>query len=265
MRIALLRGRVLDERDALNSAPVAVINQALERRLFPGEDALGRKLTARWEGKPLSLEVVGVVRSVNQARLERDAAPELYLSHAQVPFGSMTLVVRTATDPAPLLRACQRAVWSVDPLQTFARTDIVEQLVERTLADRRFLMYVASVFAAVALLLSGIGAYGLLSYLVAGRTTEIGLRVALGARSGQIVALVLREGVLLLVIGLALGLMGALGAGRALQGYLFGIGPHDPATLAAVSAAVLAVGLLAFGVPARRAARIDPAHALRSE
>ncbi len=265
MRIALRRGRTLDARDATSAAPVAVINEALERRLFPGEDALGRRLTARWEGKPRSVEVVGVVASVNQARLETDAAPELYLPHAQAPFGSMTLVVRTATEPRALLRDCQRAVWSFDPLQTFARTSIVEQLVERTVADRRFLMYVASAFAAVALLLSGVGGYSLLSYLVAGRTTEIGVRVALGARAGQIVTLVLGEGVLLLAIGTSLGLLGALGAGRALQGYLFGVTPYDPATLAAVSVAVVAVGLLAFGLPAARAARIDPARALRGE
>lgn len=265
MRIALRRGRLLDARDSLRETKVVVINEALQRRLFAGEDPLGRRIAVRWEGKPLVAEVVGIVASVHQARLEREAAPELYLSHAQVPFGSMTLVVRTQTDPAALLRECQRAVWAVDPLQTFARTALVDELVTRTVADRRFLMYVAGVFALVSLLLSGVGAYALLSYLVTGRTREIGVRVALGARSGQILALVLREGMLLLGIGLTLGLGGALAAGRALQGFLFGIEPHDPATLLLVSAAVAAVGLLASGLPAGRAARIDPVRALRAE
>jgi putative ABC transport system permease protein len=208
---------------------------------------------------------VGVVHAVQQARLDLAAAPEVYLPHAQAPFGSMTLVVRTGSEPAALLRDCQKAVWEVDPLQAFARTAVVDDLVERTLAERRFLMGVASAFAAAALLLSGIGAYALLSFLVARRTTEIGLRMALGARSRQILALVLREGLVLLGGGLLLGYAGALGVGRTLRGFLFRTPPHDPLTLVAVGVAVACVGLLAFCLPARRAAGLDPARALRAE
>jgi putative ABC transport system permease protein len=265
MRIPLRRGRIFDDRDRGAGATVAVINEALERRLFRGADPLGRTLSVRYEGKPVRLEIVGVVGSVRQSDLERPAVPEVYVVHSQVPSGSMTLVVRTQADPAALVRDVQRAIWSVDPLQAFSRVDVVDDLVRRTVADRRLLMTVAGGFAAAALLLAGVGAYGLLSYLVVSRTAEIGVRVALGARSRQILSLILRDGAVLLAAGIGVGLVGAIVAGRGLRAFLYQIQPHDVATLCGVSTAVVLVGFLAFVLPARRAALLDPVRALRGD
>jgi hypothetical protein len=264
MKIPLRRGRVFDDRDRGVQATVAVVNEALQRRLFPNADPLGRTLSLRYEGQPVQVEVVGVVGSV-RSDLERPAAPEVYLAHPQVGFGSMTLVVRTGSDPGTLVRDVQRAVWSVDPLQTFSRIDVVDDLVRRTVADRRLLMAAAGAFAGAALLLAGVGAYGLLSYLVVSRTAEIGVRVALGARGRQILGLILRDGAMLLAAGIGVGLMGAIAAGRGLRAFLFQIQPHDFVTLAAVVTAVALVGLLAFVLPARRAALLDPVRALRGD
>jgi predicted lysophospholipase L1 biosynthesis ABC-type transport system permease subunit len=265
MRIRLLRGRGFLASDALGGAPVVVINEVLGQSVFGGEDPLGRRVTVRFEGQPLVAEVVGVVGSVRQARLERAAAPELYLPHSQFPFGSMTFVVRARVDAATLLKDVQRAIWKLDPQQTFARVGVVSEMVARTISDRLFLMSVSGAFAGVALLLAAVGAYGLLSYLVSSRTREFGVRMALGAGTDRILGLVLREGCGLLAIGLGVGLVGAVAAGWALRAFLYGISPFDPATLLSVALAVTAVSLVAFGGPALRAARVDPARALRTD
>lgn len=264
LRIPLLEGRLFAEDDRRGSAPVLLVNETLARRHLP-QGALGRTLALQWQGRPLSGEVVGVVGGVHQERLDGAPEPEVFFPLAQVPFASMSYVLRSDAAPATLIEPAKRAVWAIDPLQTFYRTASVEELVHKTVADRRFLMAVLAAFAGLALLLTASGLYGLVSVLAAERTREFGVRVALGAREGQILGMVLAQGLRLVLPGIGLGLAGALAATGALRGVLYGISPHDPATLGIVCATLVAVAVVACLGPARRALAVDPTLALRGD
>jgi putative ABC transport system permease protein len=265
MGIPVTSGRGFTESDRLNGAPVVVVNETLARRQWPGESPVGSRVGMRWRGRPMTAEVVGVVGAARHRRLDGEADPELFMSAEQVPYGSMTYVVRTSRGAAALIPAVQRAVWSADPQQAFYRTATLDELVSKSLSSRRFLLLVLAAFAAVALALAATGLYALVSFLAAQRTQEIGVRVALGARGADIFRLVAGEGLTLVGGGLLLGAAGALAAGRVLESALFGISPFDPGT------ALLVVGVLgtvAFGacaVPAGRALRLDPVEALRND
>lgn len=265
MKIPLLRGRGFAPQDRSPGPVVAVVSESLARRFWSGEDAVGGSISLRLEGKPVVAEVVGVVGSVRHARLDRPSEPELFLPHAQVPFGSMTYVVRTRADSGNPARAIQERVWSVDPAQAFSRVDRLRTLVSRSAADRRFVASLLGAFAVFALVLCALGVYGLLSFITAQRTPEIGVRLALGANVRDILRLVAGQTMSLVAAGVVVGILGALALGRFLRHLLFAVSPADPTTLMVVSAVLVATAAAACVLPARRATRVDPLVALRVE
>jgi putative ABC transport system permease protein len=271
LRVPLLRGRHLDERDGPEAPPSVVINQAMARLHWGARDPIGRRLKL---GQARSASpwcaIVGVVGDVRQMGLEVPAEPEVYFSLDQPTgatpfFWPQHLVVRAEGDARVLVPALRRAVSGVDPDQPVSHVRSMGEILDGELLNRNTQLTLVGAFAALALLLASVGLFGVLSYEVAQRTPEIGVRMALGARRADVIGSFLARGLLLVLVGIALGLAGAQALARALASLLFGVGPADPATFAAVSALVLVVALLATWVPARRAAGIDPVSALRTE
>lgn len=262
--LRLVAGRLLDERDAAGAAPVVVVNRTLAASWWPGERAVGRRL--KWGGAASDdpwREVVGVVADVRHFGLDEPALPEVYSPHAQLPYDNMYAVVRTAGDPAALIAEAARVVREMDPGVPLVDPRPMAELVAGSVAVRRLRAGLLGGFAALALLLCGIGVYGVMSHLVGERRGEIGVRMAVGARSGQVLRAVLREGLALGAAGLVAGAAGVLAMPRLLGGLLFGVEPLDPPTLAAAALALLAVAALAAWLPARRAAAVDPVRVLR--
>jgi putative ABC transport system permease protein len=265
MSIPLKEGRFLEERDTEKAPLVAVISEALSRREWPKESPVGRRIRIMWHGQKLEPEVVGVVSQIRHDSLDSAARPEVFLPHAQAPFSSMTYALRGAGEPSALIDAAKRQIWSVDPLQTVYDAASVETLVAASVVRQRFSMTIMSTFALLALVLCASGIYGILSFTTTQRTREIGVRMALGADSRTIQRMVLREGSIVILIGIIAGLAGALAGARFLQTLLFEVSPGDPLTIASVCALLGIVGLVACYVPARRATRVDPLVALRAE
>ena len=265
MTIPLKEGRFLEARDTEHAPRVAVISDALQRREWPNESPIGRKIRIRWHGQPLELEIVGVVSQIRHDRLNAAARAEIFAPLAQMPFGSMTYVLRGSGEPSALIEAAKRAIWSIDPLQTVYDSASVEALVDASVVRERFSMTLMTAFALIALVLCASGIYGIISFTTAQRTREIGVRMALGADGASIQRLVLREGSVVIAVGLTLGLVGAIAAAQVLQNLLFEIRPGDPLTIGVVCAVLAVVGLSASFVPARRATRVDPLVALRNE
>ena len=265
MSVPLREGRLLKATDIESAPTVAVISDALRRREWSDESPLGRRIRIAWQGQPLEAEIVGVVSQIRHDGLDTAARSEVFLPHAQVPFTSMTFVARGAGDPVALIDRVKQQVWSVDALQPIYDAASVERLVRASVVRQRFSMTVMSTFALIALALCAGGIYGIISFTTTQRTREIGVRMALGADTPAIRWMVLREGSIVIAIGLAIGLIGAMAASRFLRTLLFEIAPGDPLTLGAVSALLTAVGLAACYFPARRATRVDPLIALRSE
>ncbi|MGH7593310.1 MAG: ABC transporter permease, partial [Gemmatimonadales bacterium] len=266
MRIPLVHGRLLDARD-LGDAPRAVlINESFARRKFPDQDAVGRRLkVGPDDGKWYA--IVGVVGDVTQASLAAGAADAVYVTPTQWHWveNVMSFVIRTRTDPATLATAARSAIWSVDRHQPIVRVATMDALLSRSEAERRFALLLFEVFALVSLLLAGAGIFGVLSGSVTERMREIGVRSALGASRSSILALVLRQGMTLLALGMAIGIGGAVVASRALVTLMFGVSPLDPVTYASVIVLLAAVAAIACWIPAWRAARVDPVLTLRAE
>jgi putative ABC transport system permease protein len=265
MGVPLLRGRLLDGRDTARTPPVVLITDALRRRDWPAGDPIGSRVRVAWQGKPYEAEIVGVVGDLRHDGLDRGTRPEMFFPLEQMPFGSMTYVLRAAGDPAALINAAKREVWAVSPEQAFYDAATVEGLIGTSVVRQRFSTTLMALFAVFALVLCASGIYGVLSFTTGQRTREIGVRMALGADARTIRSMVLREGGLVIAAGVGLGVAGAAISTRFLRTLLFQVQPGDPATLAAVSALLLAVGLAACYVPARRATRVDPLVALRAE
>jgi len=265
MSIRLREGRLLEDRDSETAPVVAVISDSLRRREWPDESPVGRRLRLSWQGKPVEAEVVGVVSQIRHDGLDTAPRPEVFLSLPQFPFGSMTYVARGAGEPAALIDRVKRQIWTVDPMQPVYDSASVERLVQASVVRQRFSMSVMSAFALVALVLCASGIYGIISFTTTQRTREIGLRMALGADGPMIRWMVLREAATVVLIGLAAGIAGAVVVSRFLQTLLFEVRPGDPLTIATVSLLLAAVGLAACYLPARRATRVDPLIALRSE
>ncbi|HEX5180481.1 MAG TPA: ABC transporter permease [Gemmatimonadaceae bacterium] len=264
MRIPLLRGRTFGAADVPSAPWSAVINESMARHYWPNGDAVGR--VVRWGGRPLT--IVGVVGDVRVGGLDAPVQPTIYGSVFQLESGATqfaVFIVRTASDPQSLLDAMRRTIWSVDGgLPVYGRTTLGD-VVSRSVATRRFLVWLLTGFAIAALALAVVGLYGVLSYAVVQRTPELGVRVALGARPGDVSRLVVRDGLRLAGGGIAIGAIAAAGAGAALARLLFGVGPFDVVAYAVAAGVLAGASLLACWIPARRAARLDPLTALRAE
>ena len=267
MKMRLLRGRLFDDRDTPEAPPAMLVSDAFARRFFPGEDPLGKRIRIDGEeGKHPPREIVGVVGDVRRGGLDVDAEPEFYVSYLQSPERRLNLVLSTETpDAASLTQAARAAVREFDPNQLIWRTQTMDELLGKSLAPRRFNMMLLATFAGVALVLAGVGLYGVMSYTVTRRTHEIGIRMALGAQRGDVLRLVVSQGLALTLVGVALGLACALALSRVLTSLLFGISATDPLTYAVVALLLVAVALVACLVPARRATKVDPMVALRYE
>jgi putative ABC transport system permease protein len=263
--VRLVRGRLLEPSDDGKAPRVALVSQALAQRFWPGADPIGSRLSLRWLGRDLAVEVVGIVGDLRHEGLDRAARPTLFLPHAQSPFGGMTFVVRTAGDPALVLDAAKQRIWAIDPLQTIYSASTVQAWIDRTLGERRFSMLLVSAFAGMALSLALVGLYGVMSFVTRQRAREIGVRRVLGAKPADILRLVLGRGLRLTLGGILLGLVGALAAGRLMQDLLFGVSPADAMSFGGVTVLIAVVSLAACLVPALRALRVDPASAMREE
>jgi putative ABC transport system permease protein len=214
---------------------------------------------------PAGGEVVGVVGDVKEAGLAEENPPEIYLAYAQLPVSSMDVLLRTAVGPMTLAPAAATVVHSLDPELPIARLHTLDDIVARSVSEPRFYVVLLGAFAGTALFLAALGIFGVMSYAVVQRSREIGIRVALGAHPAHLRRMVLGQALLLAVAGVGLGLLGSLGLSRVIAGLLFDLSPTDPATLAGVALLLTAVALLASYLPARRATRVDPLIALRSE
>ncbi|HEV2864463.1 MAG TPA: ABC transporter permease [Pyrinomonadaceae bacterium] len=267
MGIALKSGRAVTEHDTNDAPRVIVINEALARRYFSGEDPLGRRIRIetdpQLEPNPPAREVVGVVADVRHESLEAPAEPEYYLPYRQAPERYMEVVARMA--PGVGAEALRAAVKAVDREQYVPEVAPMSKLLSESVARRRFQMLLLGLFAAAALVLAAVGIYGVMSYAVTQRTHEIGVRLALGAEGGDVLRMVVGQGLGLALAGVGVGLLAALVLARAISGLLYGISPADPVTFASVSLLLVAVALFACVVPARRATRVDPMIALRHE
>jgi putative ABC transport system permease protein len=261
--IPVKRGRAFNASDAKDAPPVVVINESLARSFFAGEDAVGKRI--RTGEKSPWVEVVGVVGDVRHRGLDVETRPEMFFPHLQTPSRQMTLVVRAAGDPAALAGPLRVRVRELDRDQPVGNVKTMETWVAESVASRRFSVLLLGVFACVAAGLAALGLYGVVSYSVAQRTHEIGLRVALGARPRDVLRLVIRQGMTLTLLGTAVGLLAALALTRVMSGLLFGVGATDLATFVAVPLMLLTVALLACYLPARRATKVDPMVALRHE
>ncbi|HKS08485.1 MAG TPA: ABC transporter permease [Pyrinomonadaceae bacterium] len=265
MNIALERGRVFTNQDAPNSPSVLVVSDAFVKRYFPNEDPIGRRIVFDGSDKT-AREIVGVVADVKRNGLDVAVEPELYLSHLQEPERRLNLLIRTdARDASQLTPAARAEIKAFDSNQIIWRAQTLEELLGTSVAPRRFNMFLLGIFASVALVLAAVGLYGVMSYSVSWRTHEIGIRMALGAKRADVLRLVIRQGMTMTLIGLAIGLVGAFALSRVIAGLLYGVSPKDPLTFAGVSIVLLAVALLACLLPARRATRVNPIVALRSE
>jgi putative ABC transport system permease protein len=266
MRIALVKGRLLDERDTAKAPFAALISESLAKKEFPHGDALGKRLHVGPTNYPW-FTVVGVVADVRQASLALTDTDAVYVPETQTWFAddTMSFVIRTRGEASALTSEIRDAIWSVDKDQPVLRVATMSALLERSVDERRFVLILFEAFSLVALVLAATGIYGILANSVAERTREIGVRAALGASRGDLLALVMRQGLALVVAGVALGLGASLLATRALTSLLFGVSHLDPLTYAGVIAMLLSVAAVACLVPARRAALLDPMQALRSE
>ena len=265
MGVPILAGRPFTARDDRRAPNVAIVNEALAKRYWPRDSAVGRRVLIPGNAGPEPFEIVGVVGNTRHAGLEEPIEPEMYLSTWQSASLLMCLTLRTSGDPAVLAGQMRAAIWSVDPEQPVTYVMPLSELAAESLAFRRAGMMLAAGFGSLALVLAAIGIYGVLSYSVGRRTREIGVRVALGASRGDVARLVLREGLLMTTAGVVLGLAAALVLSRFMESVLFEVKPADPATYALVAAILIAVAVVATLVPARRATAVDPLVALRSE
>jgi predicted permease len=263
--VRLLRGRDIDARDRADAPGVVVINEAFARLHFPTEDPIGERLHrgAWWPNTPTSFEIIGVIRDERFLGLSSDADPATYFPHAQVPFSDMYVVLKARGDPSELIPVLRSEIWAVDRDIPLDNLRTMDELVGGTLARPRFVGMLLGLFAAAALLLAAMGIYGVLSYTVAQRTPEIGIRMALGAQRREVLRTIVGQGVALAAVGIVLGALGATAATRVLSGMLFGVTPTDPLVFATVAGLLTVVAALAAYIPARSASRVDPLIALR--
>jgi putative ABC transport system permease protein len=237
----------------------------MAQKYFPGEDPIGKRITVPMSEKPSPTEVVGIVGDVKYESLVDEAEPTVYFPHPDLTYSFMTLVIRTDGDPSEMAPLVRRELSAIDPDQPISDLRTMEQVMADTLSRARFNTLLLGLFAGLATLLAAVGIFGVMNYSVTLRTHEIGIRVALGAQQGRVLMLILRQGLVLTLTGIGIGLAGALALTRVLSGLLFGVGTTDPVTFAAIVLALAVVSLIACYIPARRATKVDPMIALRYE
>ena len=268
MNISVLKGRAFTPQDDSNAPLRLMVNQALAQRDFPDEDPVGKRVTFGNPGpndQPVWFEIIGVTANVRSLELREDAPPELYFTSKQNLFQNMALVVRSTVEPESLAPALRQAVAEVDRSVPVSEVKTMEHIVSESVTQPRFNLFLLGVFGAVALLLSVAGIYGVTAYTVTQRTHELGIRIALGAQVGDVLRMILGQGMAVIGVGLVVGLAAAFGLMRLLKSLLFGVTATDPFTFAGITALLIAAGLLACYVPARRATKVDPLEALRYE
>jgi putative ABC transport system permease protein len=260
MRIPILRGRDVADGDL----EVMLVSRATAKLLWGDADPIGRRVTLPLQSRTVVKEVVGIVNDVKQGELAGVAAATVYEYTRERDWGGLSLVVRASMPPMSLAQPARAALRALDPEQPVQDIRTMEDVVDETLTSQRFSALLLAVFASVALVLASVGIYSVLSYIVRGRSREIGIRTALGAQSADVVRLVVFEGMTPAVIGIAAGAVAALGASQILQKLVFGVSPSDPLTFAVVAGTLAVVALLASLVPAYRASKLDPIEVLRA-
>jgi len=264
MGMTRLRGRIFSDFDNENAPAAAVINEAAAQIYWPGEDPLGKHLKLNLQDTSWTT-VVGVIANARTISVSSRAVPQVYVSLFQKHEKHLVVFLRGHLDTGAIPNQLRRQVQSVDPTIPVFGAETLDQMVSDSLAVRRFTMEMVAIFAAAALLLSGLGIYGTISCVVSERTQEIGIRLALGAHRADILRMVLREGLRMAIAGTAVGLVGAVIVSRLMTGLLYGVRPTDPATFAGVAILLIGIALLACYIPAQRAMRLDPLVALRYE
>jgi len=259
----VLRGREFTERDTVGTPGVVIINETLAKRFWPNEDPVGKRLTLARRNE--TLEIVGVVGDVKRYSLEQGPKPELYWPNLQKPRWASFFAFRTSGDPAAIVTAIRQRVQRLDPDVQVVNVSTLDRYIATALKQPRFNLLLLGAFALTALLLATIGLNGVVSYSVAQRTHEIGIRMALGAQRNAILKLIIRQGMWLVLTGVVLGIVVSLCLTRLLRGLLLGVSATDPATFAAIALLLIVIAMLACYLPARRATRLDPLVALRHE
>jgi putative ABC transport system permease protein len=266
MKIPLLSGRTYDTRDGADGQKVAIVNQAFARRFFANGDALGKRVGFGCkESEGLCRTIVGVVGNIRQESITDEVVPEMYVPFAQMRLNGMTLMIRTTSDPLNLARAVRNAVLAIDKNQPLFEVQTLAQRVDEGVAVSRSLTLLFTAFALLGLILGSVGIYGIVAYAVTQRTHEIGIRMALGARAGNVLSLIMRNGVVLVLTGIVIGAGSAFMLTRFMATLLFGIEPHDGVTFVIVPVVFFVIAVVAALIPALRATRVDPLVALRYE
>jgi predicted permease len=263
--IPLRKGRFFSDQDRDNTVPVVIISEAMARRFWPEENAVGKRLTPSFHSEQGAREIVGVVGDVKTSGLDVDSSAMMYMPFKQAPLPFMSFVVRTASNPESLIQPVSKAIYSIDKEQALTHVETMDQVLRKSLSGRRFNMTLLLTFAGVALLLAAVGVYGVMNYTVTLRRRELGIRMALGAAKMDVLRLVLGQGLTLTVIGVGAGLIAAYALTRLIASLLYGVTATDYLTFGSVSVVLIAVGLAASYVPARRATKVNPTIALRAE
>jgi len=263
----LLKGRGFSNTDVEGRPGVAIVNQSFARQFFPNEDPIGKRIHIAWGGDPPPPQweqIVGIVRDVRDVALSGEPWPEMYVSYFQF-YGGTNLLVRTESNPTRSAATIRDQIWAVDKDQPVADTTTLDKAISASVAEDRFRTVLLSAFAGLALLLAIVGVYGVVTFTVNQRTHEIGIRMALGAEKSDVLKLVVGQGFRLTLIGVTIGIAGALGLTRFLSSLLYEVKPTDPLTFFVVFLILTGVALLASYIPARRATKVDPMAALRCE
>jgi putative ABC transport system permease protein len=268
MRVPLLKGRWFTERDDKNAPAVAIVTEAFAKQFFPGEDAIGKRITpdgSAEPGKPPVREIVGVVGDMHLVSLKIPPKPQIYVPYPQFAIQSLSIFMRTQVDSGSVTTALRRAVGEIDKEVPVYRPRLLADYRSQSIAQPRLNAMLVSLFALIALLLAAAGIFGVMSYSVTQRTQEIGIRLALGAQRYDVLRLIIGQGMRFVGIGVLVGLIGVFACSRLLQSLLFGVGTTDLRTMFIATVTLAATALCACYIPARRAMRVDPMQALRSE